>query len=91
MEKEKIISDITAKVGQSQFNYWRIGITNDPDAHKKYLTRTGNEDTVCWTHWEADSLTDAQEIEKFFITGKGIKEMKNGELSPGKKIYVYLF
>lgn len=91
MEKEKIISDITLKVGPSSYNYWRIGITNDPGAHKKYLSRTLNIDIACWSDWEAGTLSDAREIESFFVNDKGMKGEKQRELSTDKKVFVFVY
>jgi hypothetical protein len=62
--KATIISEINTKVGTSHTAY-RIGITNDPVERKKYWT--GKGDTTYWKQWQADSLSDAQAIENYFI------------------------
>jgi len=48
------------------------------------------QDVDSWAYWEAESLSDALEIESHFING-GMKGGTDGILSPSKPIYVYIF
>lgn len=88
--KANIISAINAKVGNTEYNIWRIGLTHDPAERKKYWKETENQNTDWWSQWEADSLSDAQDIESRFIS-KGMKGETGGDLSPWKTTYVYVF
>jgi hypothetical protein len=91
MTKDSIIQAINTRVGRSDFNAWRIGLTHDLGERKTYWKETEHQDVFHWTQWTADSLADAQEIESYFINGKGIKSGTGGDLSPSKTVYVYIF
>jgi hypothetical protein len=51
---------------------------------------TEKQDVSHWAAWEADSLSDAQDIEKYFIN-KGMKGGTGGNLDSRYKTYVYIF
>jgi hypothetical protein len=91
MTKDSIIQAINTRVGRSDFNAWRIGLTHDLGERKTYWKETEPQDVFHWTQWTADSLADAQEIESYFINGKGMKSGTGGDLSPSKTVYVYIF
>jgi hypothetical protein len=88
--KKTIMDAINEKVGKTQFSIWRIGLTHDLAERKTYWKETEKKDVSRWKSWEADSLSDAQDIENHFIN----KEMKGGEggnLSARKTVYIYVF
>ena len=91
MTKDSIIQAINTRMGRSDFNAWRIGLTHDLVECKTYWKDAEHQDVFHWTQWTADSLADAQEIESYFINGKGMKGETGDELSPSKTIYVYIF
>ncbi len=87
--KESIIQSIKNKVGTTQYNIWRIGLTHDI-AERKRQWKDEGQDVSHWSDWEADSLSDAQDIESFFIR-KGMKGGTGGDLSPRRPVFVYVF
>jgi hypothetical protein len=88
MKKADIIEAITSKV--ITYSLWRIGITHDLAERKIYWRDTEKKDIDHWKDWQADSLSDAQEIEAHFIN-KGMKGGTGGDLSPNKDVFVYIF
>ena len=88
MNKETIKSEIAGKVGSS-FSLYRIGLTHDP-AKRKQEWVDESKNVKYWKQWQADTLSDAQEIEAHFIS-KGMKGGTGGDLSASKSIYVYVF
>ena len=91
--KQTIISEIKSRVESSKtVNYtsWQIGITNDPTTRKQQHADEKKE-TKYWKQWLADSLSDAREIESYFIENKNMKGGTGGDLSPHKTVYVYIF
>jgi len=92
MRKQDIRAAIIARVATMGRSYssWRIGLTHDPRERKTYWDRQ-NENTDSWTHWRADSLADAQEIESYFINETGMKRGPGGDLLPNETVFVYAF
>lgn len=88
--KETIKSGIQTKVG-SNYSAYRIGLTHDLAERKSYWKDTKKQDVSYWKEWQADSLSDAQEIETYFIQTKGMKGGEGGDLSSRKTVYVYVF
>ena len=88
--KAGIVAAIQTKVGTTNYGIWRIGLTHDLAERKKYWKETEKESVAYWTAWEADSLSDAQDIEAHFIN-KGMKGGVGGDLSSRKTVYVYVF
>jgi hypothetical protein len=86
--KKSIAAAIEAKV--QTYSYWRIGLTHNLSERKAYWKDTKNQDVTYWTAWEADSLSDAQDIEAYFIN-KGMKGGTGGDLSHIRTVYVYIF
>jgi hypothetical protein len=84
-----IISAINAKVGTS-YSAWRIGLTHDPCERKTYWGQTSKLDVSHWNAWTADSLSDAQDIERHFIN-KGMKGGTGRDLDSRKLTYAYIF
>jgi len=91
MNKASIIRAIEDRVGTTPHSAWRIGLTHDLAERKKYWGESENQNVTSWTDWTADSLSDAQDIENFFIQKKGMKGGEGGKLPPNKTIYVYIF
>lgn len=93
MTKESIIQAINTRVTAIavSFSAWRIGLTHDPAERKTHWQNTKKENIGCWTQWTADSLSDAQDIESYFINEKKMKGGTGGDLSPYKTVYVYIF
>ncbi len=79
------INIITAE----SYTAWQIGITNDPDERKKEWGQT--KDVSTWTQWEANSLSDAQAIESYFVNEKKMKGGTGGSTSADRTVYVYIF
>jgi len=90
MSKQGIINAIVSRVGNTAYNSWRVGLTHDLAERKKYWSETQKMNVSYWTAWEADSLSDAQDIEAHFIN-KGMKGGTGGDLSSTKTVYVYIF
>lgn len=93
MDKDSIKRAIATRVESSKtvdYSAWTIGLTHDPDGRKKEHESEGKS-TQYWHQWTADSLSDAQDIETFFINKKGMKGGTGGDLSPRKTAYVYIF
>jgi len=88
MNKATIMLAINSKVGKN-YSFYRIGLTHDPVERKKQWADEG-ENVKYWKQWQADSLSDAQEIEIHFIN-KGMKGGAGGDLSSRKTVYVYVF
>jgi hypothetical protein len=87
-DKASIFAAIQAKV--STFGLYRIGLTHDLSERKRYWGETKKEGIKYWSDWKADSLSDAQDIERHFIN-KGMKGGTGGDLSANKPVYVYVF
>ena len=64
------------------YEYWTIGITENPKKRK-----TAHRRPEKWERWKANTAQVAREIEKYFID-KGMKGGKGGGKNP---IYVYVF
>lgn len=88
--KADIIAAIQHKTGTTNLGIWRIGLTHDLDERKAYWKNTEKETVTYWSDWIADSLSDAQDIEAYFID-KGMKGGTGGDLSSRKTVYVYVF
>jgi hypothetical protein len=93
MSGERIIAAIIIRVTEMNTNCtsWRIGLTNDPDKSKAYWNEIERENVDCWTQWEAVSLSDAQNIERYFINEKRMEGVTDEVVSPGKPVFVYIF
>jgi hypothetical protein len=88
--KWAIMRAIRSKIGTTQCNIWRIGLTHDLAGRKSYWKDTEGQSITYWSAWETDSLSDAQDIEAHFIN-KGMQGGTGGDLSPRKTVYVYVF
>jgi hypothetical protein len=76
-------------VAAKDYTVWQIGITNDPGERLKEWGKTKN--VSAWRQWTADSLSDAQAIERYFINDKKMKGGTGGSTSAGSTVYVYIF
>jgi hypothetical protein len=90
MKKSDVMVAINTKVNETNYNAWRIGLTQNLEERKKYWEETEKQDISCWWDWETDSLSDAQEIEAYFIK-KGMMGGTGGDLSEDKTTFVYIF
>lgn len=88
--KASIFAAIQSKIGFTQYSIWRIGLTHDLAERKRYWKDTEGQTVTHWSEWTADSLSDAQDIERHFIN-KGMKGGTGGDLSYSKTVYVYVF
>ena len=88
--KDSITTAIESALGKTAYHNWRIGLTHDSDERKKYWKETEKQSVNRWSQWQANSLSDAQDIESHFIK-RGMKGSTGGELSATKAIYVYVF
>lgn len=93
MDKRSIKDAIIDRVESSKtvnYSAWTIGLTHDPLERKQQHEADGKS-TLYWKRWVADSLSDAQDIESYFINIKGMKGGTGGDLSSKKTVYVYIF
>ena len=82
MNRQSITQAIMDRVESAKpadYALWTIGLTHFPNERKKQR------------EWIADSFSDAQNIESFFINMKGMKRGTTEELSAHKTVYVYIF
>jgi len=86
--KATIMAAINAKV--SIYSSWRIGLTHDLADRKRYWKENEKQNVSHWSDWQADSLSDAQDIERHFIN-KGMKGGTGGNLEARYNVYVYVF
>jgi len=94
MKKQEIIDAVVSHVqSTNSLEYstmWCIGLTHEPDDRKHQHDNEG-QSTKYWKHWQADSLSDAQQIESYFINEKGMRGGTGGDLDARKTVYVYVF
>ena len=90
MKKPEIIAAINRKVDGTNYDIWIIGLTHDLAESKKFWAGAGIVPITHWKDWQAESLTDAQEIETYFV-GKGTKSGTGRNLSSRRPVYVYIF
>ena len=88
LNKASIKQAIEKKVA-SNYSVWQVGITNN-SATRKQQHEDDGKSVKSWTQWEADSLSDARDIESHFL-GKGMKGGGGGDLDANKTVYVYIF
>ena len=75
-----------------EYSKWTIGITTELTTRKE-----AHGNPTYWQFWEADSLAIAREVEKFFLNefpeqeSKRMKGGTGGDMSPNKRVYVYIF
>ena len=82
MNRQSIIQAITDRVESAKpvdYSLWTIGLTHFPSERKNPR------------QWIADSFSDAQAIESFFINEKGMKGGATEELYDHKTVCVYIF
>lgn len=93
MDKQSIKQAIINRVESSKtvnYSAWTFGLTHNPQERKKQHENEGKS-TTYWKQWTVDSLTDAQEIESYFINEKDMKGGTGGNLSGDRIVYVYIF
>jgi hypothetical protein len=93
MDKKSVKQAIIDRVESSKtvdYSAWTIGLTHDP-AERKQQHEADKKSTKHWKQWIADLLSDAQDIESYFIKTKGMKGGTGGDLSARKTVYVYIF
>lgn len=93
MKKQDITDAIVSRVESSKtvdYSTWRIGLTHDTDVRKQQHENEGLN-IKYWKHWQADSLSDAEQIESYFINEKNMKGGTGGDLDARKTVYVYIF
>lgn len=82
MNRQLITQAITDRVESAKpadYSLWTIGLTYFPNERKKQR------------EWIADSFSDAQSIEAFFINEKGMKGGKIEDFIDHKIVYIYIF
>ena len=82
MNRQSITHSITDRVESAKladYSLWTIGLTYFPDDRKKQR------------QWIADSFSDAQGVESFFINQKGMKGGTTEDLNAHKTVYIYIF
>jgi len=90
MKKSEIIAAIESRVS-GNYTLWQIGITQNLEDRKTFHEVTEKKSVKFWSHWQADSLSDAQDIETYFINNKSMKGGTGGDLLPYKTTFVYIF
>ncbi len=93
MDKKSITQAIIKRVELSKtvdYSAWTIGFTQDP-VNRKQQHESEGKTTKYWEQWIADSLSDAQDSESYFINTKSMKGGTGGDLSARKTVYVYIF
>ncbi len=93
MDNESIKKAIINRVESSKsvnYSAWTIGLTHDPDERKQQHEDDGKS-IKYWDQWVAASLSDAEDIESYFINDKGMQGGTGGNLSSYKTVYVYIF
>ena len=88
--KASIEKEISLKILGSNIANWRIGLTHDLRDRYTHWRHTKSLSIEDWFAWEANSLSDAEAIEKQFIQ-KGMQGGTGGNLSSGKTVHVYVF
>jgi len=89
--KASIIAGIEFKVGPSMsYSLWKIGLTNNPEERKKHLRSTEIQNVDRWSEWQANSLSEAEDIELHFLE-KGMNGTPTRDLSRYKLAYVYIY
>jgi hypothetical protein len=88
-DKSEIIADIKTKIGRIRCDLWRIGLTNDV-VTRRLAWRSLGHDVRSWKEWEADSLSDAREIETFYLR-QGMEGGTGGEATGRQPVFVYIF
>ncbi len=82
MNRQSIIQAITDRIESAKpadYSLWTIGLTHFPNERKRPR------------QWIADSFSDAQDIESFFINKKGMKGGNTEDLNDHKTVCVYIF
>jgi hypothetical protein len=82
MNRQLITQAITERVESvkpADYSLWTIGLTQFPEERKKQR------------QWIADSLSDAQSIQSFFVNQKGMRGGTNMDFNEHKTIYIYIF
>jgi len=87
---KRAIIDRVESAKTVDYSAWTIGLTHDP-AERKQQHQADGKSTKYWKQWATDSLSDAQDMESYFINTKDMKGGTGGDLSARKKIYVYIF
>ena len=85
--KASIKTAIEGHTGTS-FSAWRIGITEDWGKRKEEWKGNG-EDISHWHCWEAESSTDAKDLESYYLDKK-MKGGSGGQIT-SRTVYVYIF
>jgi hypothetical protein len=70
------------KMVKGQYQKWSIGITNHPEASKKYY-----EHPITWWQWPVEESKDAKKICQYFKQ----LGMKNVENHKDEAQYLYIF
>ena len=89
--KASIIAGIEFKVGPSMsYSLWKIGLTNNPEERRKRLRVAEVQNVDRWAEWQANSMSDAEDIELYFLE-KGMSGNPTRDLSRYKAAYVYIY
>jgi hypothetical protein len=93
MNKQQIVMGINARVSAfgDPYNTWKIGLTHNTAEREKYWRDIAQKDIARWTQWAADSLAEAQAIERYFLNDKGMTGGAAVDLYENKPVFVYVF
>ena len=72
------------------YSAWTIGLTHSPSERRQQHEADG-ESTKYWEQWVADSLSDAQKLETYFINTKNMNGGTGGNLDEQKTVYVIYY
>jgi hypothetical protein len=88
-DKNTIAAAIEKRIaGIGGYANWTVGITSDWARRKNEHSNDGKS-LGCWTCWQADSLSDARQIENYFLD-KGMRGGGGGNMATGTT-FVYIF
>jgi len=86
MQQSEIMAAIEQKVGNTKYDIWTVGITDDPQRRRTEHDGKG-DNTKYWKDWGADTETIAKDVEKYFLA-KGMNGGPGGSEHPS---HVYVF
>lgn len=91
MSPNTIIAAIEAKIGDTDHQIWRIGVTDDPDRTQHYWAGTEGKKIFFWTHWQAESPVDALAVKSHFVRRYGMRNGAESEQGESGGTFIYLF
>ena len=85
MTTDEIRAAVTQRVAGTKRRQWRVGITQNLDDRRAHW-----RNPATFTHWLADSLDVAREVE-WLLLDKGMQGNEGGVMAEAATTYVYIF